>query len=245
MSQARDTSDVPRAIIHKRILEVATSRPRASMEAIAEDVPGASLDLVEKVLDRYGDPADSTGEPAEDEDTTPEELDTEGSDTMSDDEATTEPTESPEDEDPQPLTEKQRNALRFIRENPEASQSDLADEFDVTRATISRWVNTIPGFDWEDRHAFATDLLDRGEELPPSGNGSSAPTRNDDNESIDRLRGRLTAVERQLEEQGASPNGLDPELVHKVVHACMHSEHISEAEELELIKTLVTPPRRS
>lgn len=53
----------PRAVIHKRILESAASRPDASVEELAEDLAGASPELVERVLDEYGDPAEGA-EPA-------------------------------------------------------------------------------------------------------------------------------------------------------------------------------------
>lgn len=49
----------PRAIIHKRIMDAAAARPNAALAELAGDVPGASTDLVERVLDEYGDPADS------------------------------------------------------------------------------------------------------------------------------------------------------------------------------------------
>lgn len=50
-------SSAPRAVIHKRILDVAEAQPDASMERIAGEVSGASVDLVEQVLEEYGDPA--------------------------------------------------------------------------------------------------------------------------------------------------------------------------------------------
>jgi|GEM_PF-902873 transcriptional regulator with XRE-family HTH domain len=46
----------PRAVVHKRILSVAEARPDASMEAVADDVTGATTSLVEQVLGEYGDP---------------------------------------------------------------------------------------------------------------------------------------------------------------------------------------------
>ncbi|MFB6191979.1 MAG: hypothetical protein ABEI11_01515 [Haloarculaceae archaeon] len=55
MSQSREP-DTPRAVIHKRILDVAADQPDASMAAIADEITGATTDLVERVLDEYGDP---------------------------------------------------------------------------------------------------------------------------------------------------------------------------------------------
>jgi hypothetical protein len=40
-------------------------------------------------------------------------------------------------------------------------------------------------------------------------------------------------------ETGTRPTGIDPELAHKVVHACLNSDRISEEEELRLLKQLM------
>ncbi|ADB60102.1 hypothetical protein Htur_1211 [Haloterrigena turkmenica DSM 5511] len=63
---------------------------------------------------------------------------------------------------------------------------------------------------------------------------------------LDELTDRLAAVERGLEgredgtagrEGGTAPSVLaDPELAHKIVHACLHSDRISEEEELRLLR---------
>ncbi|PSQ29484.1 hypothetical protein BRD06_02825 [Halobacteriales archaeon QS_9_67_15] len=60
MSRADRSREKPRAMIHRRILDVAASDPEASLAAIADEVSGASTDLVDRVLDEYGCPA---GEP--------------------------------------------------------------------------------------------------------------------------------------------------------------------------------------
>jgi hypothetical protein len=62
--------NVPRAIIHKKVLDAAESNPNASMEQLAEQISGASLSIVERVLAEYGDPAapdDENGENLEKE----------------------------------------------------------------------------------------------------------------------------------------------------------------------------------
>ncbi|ELZ14063.1 hypothetical protein C477_21125, partial [Haloterrigena salina JCM 13891] len=63
---------------------------------------------------------------------------------------------------------------------------------------------------------------------------------------IDELADQLAAVERELadrergttsREGGAESSALaDPELAHKIVHACVHSDRISEEEELQLLR---------
>lgn len=52
-------SKLPRAVIHKKILDEAESSPGASVEEIATAINGASVALVERVFDEYGDPAAS------------------------------------------------------------------------------------------------------------------------------------------------------------------------------------------
>lgn len=52
----------PRALIHKKILEAAAQHPDATMEDIADEVVGASTDLVDRVLEEYGDPAETTAD---------------------------------------------------------------------------------------------------------------------------------------------------------------------------------------
>lgn len=49
---------LPQSMRHQRILDLAAKQPNASMESIAEDVPSATVELVEHVLEEYGDPAD-------------------------------------------------------------------------------------------------------------------------------------------------------------------------------------------
>lgn len=49
---------MPKAIIHRKILDAAATDPEASHEELASTVSGASPGLVERVLETYGDPAD-------------------------------------------------------------------------------------------------------------------------------------------------------------------------------------------
>lgn len=57
MSGGTRTAKTPRAMIHQRIIDAAAAQPSASLEEIAHEVPGASVDLVDRVLAEYGDPA--------------------------------------------------------------------------------------------------------------------------------------------------------------------------------------------
>ncbi|WP_440764718.1 winged helix-turn-helix transcriptional regulator [Natronorubrum sp. DTA7] len=175
----RSTS-VPRAVIHKKILDVAESRPTASMEAIADDVSGATVAIVDQVLEEYGDPGasedssdDSSGDAETDErqtDRTPDSSAT-ASDPPESDEAESAMTEhdSRSDTDlelslePDDVTEKQRETLVEIYRRPDATQAALAETLGVSSATISQRVNAIDEFHWADRHEFVEALFDDGD----------------------------------------------------------------------------------
>lgn len=323
----RDEDRVPRAMIHRRILDVAGDAPDASMEAIADEVSGASIDLVERVIEEYGDPADretasgsadgttGSGHESTESPTDDGPADASGSDVPTDAERgatdgttdaergtaereetvmsqnATEPSEGEPNgggetrPDPDDLTEKQWETVRAVYENPGAPQEVIADRLGVTRATVSRRLNDLPGFEWSERKAFAESLFedaetgtpgdgrpaetvagngvssDGGSETSPAaGNGASSPAGNEDetgngneagngseakvgttaesgadpSEAIADLERRVAAIEGNAESRS-----LPPELVHKVLHACMESDRISEDEELELLRAFV------
>ncbi|MFB6307752.1 MAG: winged helix-turn-helix transcriptional regulator [Haloarculaceae archaeon] len=286
MSSHSEQSSVPRAMVHKRILDYAESNPDAAIEAIAENVSSASPSLVERVLEEYGDPAASDGGPEDDTDsTTPESaeedsttptVETESADTDEaqppmDSNATTNGQEVSDGDGPAvensregmpelaELDEKQRQILEAIRERPDATQERLAERFDVTRATVSRWVNSVPGFDWQDRSAFVAELFDEepvkgdtdeddsetaddGANEKQNGTGSSHQDREPDADAdVAALAEGLDAVADRPEDDGRTDDPLtsDPELAHKVIHACLRSERITEEEELRLLKWLL------
>jgi hypothetical protein len=67
MSKSSESRAIPSAIIHKKILDAAADNPDASMEALASEVPSATTDLIERVLEEYGDPGadeSDTSEPS-------------------------------------------------------------------------------------------------------------------------------------------------------------------------------------
>ena len=276
MSRTGGRSSTPRAMIHRRILDVAESKPSASMAEIADEIGGASVELVERVLGEYGDPAGDDPEegmdatepeagadgvpraPGEDGTSVPAGDEVGGPDgrTGADEHTTTQEASEPEMETDQngrsegdhtELSEKQLRALRLIEEHPDASQGELAEEFDVTRATVSRWLNAIPEFEWPRREEHASEILNSGE--IGGTDGRADPDRFDE---FDR---RLDAIERRLDGLGAGDeaatddetgagdeaarSGIDPELAHKVIHACMNSERVTEDEELRLLKELM------
>lgn len=150
-------------MIHKKILDAAESEPSASVERLAAAVNGASAALVERVLEEYGDPAESEGatggsEHDANEDQLMEHAQTNENASGVDAQGVREPS------DPPTLTMKQREALRAIRASPEATQGELAEQFGVTQSTINNRLNSIEGFDWKRRRTFAEFAL--GDESP-------------------------------------------------------------------------------
>jgi transposase-like protein len=272
-------------VIHKKILDAADSDPDASMEEIADEIGGASTELVERVFEQYGDPA-GDGQSSQDGEKTEGNADDATGGTGRDDpgdhdqsmddgdslngtgpHASTQNgsgldagTTGPDvgttgngrgDESHPDLSEKELRALRLVERNPEASQGDIAEEFDVTRATISRWLNDIEGFEWRNRREHAPAILN-GEGIPGATDevgpeDESSGSEPSEDERLGELGRRLEAIERRLEdlsaerrmETGTRPTGIDPELAHKVVHACLNSDRISEEEELRLLKQLM------
>lgn len=244
--EGEQVSEVPRAVIHKKILDAARSRPDDSMEEIAADVSGANVNLVEQVLDEYGDP----GSPSEvTGDGTAAETET---DPNSDHDSAMSTSESKHDDsppvDPADLTEKQLATLRIIRDNPDATQEEIAEEFGVTSATISHRVNGVEGFDWADRHEFAKSMVEKTNgdthstmtDTDDQGS-SSVESREEISDRISALGQRLDAIEQRVEDEPTSPPPVlsDPALIHKVIRACMNSESISDEEELRIIEGLV------
>ncbi|ELZ22722.1 hypothetical protein C475_16511 [Halosimplex carlsbadense 2-9-1] len=314
MSRADRGADQPRAVIHRRILDVAESNPEASLAAIAEEVTGASPNLVERVLDEYGDP----GNEPESGDQNDQDMNATDPATPETDSAngqggsaTDEPTETPAATD---LSEKQRRTLRVLYERPGASQGDLAQQLDVTRATVSRRLNAIPGFDWSDRREFAESVFDRpdrsaadaeteddsgpvAEERTEATDSEAADERGDDGidtdgtetdaagteqsndgdadlssdgsssraerreavdpAALDAVEGALADLEARIEAVESEAAGskaveseaagseescgtaLPPELAHKVVHACMESDRLTEDEELDVLRAFM------
>lgn len=240
MSRTEERPAVPRATIHKQILDVAEADPDLTMAEIAESVSGASVDVVERVFEEYGDPhaepasqgngstppvdgGSGAGLPGR----TKAEVAGQNGDGQ-DDETSTDG--HPETTGPVDLTDEQVETLRLIRERPEASQAELAEHLDVTRPTVSRRVNAIPGFDWDRRGELVDSLLD---DHPETGTGG---------EALADVRRRLAAVERRLDGQQDATDGcaLGPELAHKVVHACLRSDRLSEEDELRVLKALLS-----
>ncbi|MEF8828294.1 MAG: winged helix-turn-helix transcriptional regulator, partial [Haloarcula sp.] len=141
MSKSTKGRTAPKSMRHKQILDVAAEKPEASIEELAAEVPSATADLVERVLEEHGDPAEDDGTDAADESPS-------GAATAS------QPYPAPAD-----LSSAERETLRAIQQHPTASQRDLAERLGVTASTVSNRVNGIDGFDWADREAFANAVF--------------------------------------------------------------------------------------
>lgn len=224
MGTTPDGTKTPRAVIHKQILDAAERRPNASLEGLAGQVSGASVGLVEEVLEEYGDPGESAegepGYPAAADGATEPEPEPEPA-AIADPGEGEDSTEGVPDgrsgnqEEPL-IPEQAREALQLLREDPGASQGDLAEQLGVAKSTINRWLHSIDGFDWEQRHDFVAEHL----------GGDGQP----------RLDRRVADLERHVTGGGST---LPPDLAHRVVHTCMDSGRFSEEEELRLVRAVM------
>ncbi len=276
MSKVGDTEGSPRAIVHKRILDVAASRPDASFADIADEITAATPSLVERVLEEYGDPAETenveamleNGQPAEHGESTTEETVPADGEEESDENRDEKPVVETPPEDADELTAKQRKTADIVHRHPEASQAKIADTLGVTRATVSRRLNEIPGFEWQNRATFTETLFgpreattaDSGErderqteaddqqtEADTATTASGSAERPEMTAALGAVEERLTALEATVQEAAdtgeqppAESVALPPELTHKVVHAAMESDQISEDEELQLLQALLS-----
>lgn len=242
----------PRAMIHKRILDAAESDSNASLEALAGEIAGASPDLVERVLEEYGDPGETPVD------------------------ATTAEDPSMTDSVPNPtaaeLTEKQRETLRAIAAAPDATQSELADALGVSRATVNKRLNDIEGFDWADREAFVELAVEEAgftrspkpaeasdvdgeptaEADPTPTEDSTSPTAEaavdggqlldpDAEQAIEQLQERVARLEQRLgtsADGSAEPALEDTELLAKLLRAMMADDDITEDEEVAVLDAL-------
>lgn len=266
MSYSDDTHPIPKSMRQKRILDAAAENPDASVRDIAAMVPTATTNLVEDVLETYGDPATedeeypesvangegpattspgwSTGQSNE---SLGQATDGGGSE-YSTDKQTTEQSaqESKEtsdgDDDPSPaaLTAKQREVLRAIADRPAATQRELAAELGVSASTVSNHANSIEGFDWDERRSFVESLFDT-DLSGHTGRTDDTPAGRDVQSKLEELAERFSELERQVESlEGEGHVAFDdPDLAHKVVHACMRAETISEEEELQILRSIL------
>jgi hypothetical protein len=299
MSTDSQENPVPQSIRHKQILDLAEENPSASFGEIANQVTSATTELVEQVIEEYGDPASadesssedteskSAVEPSDMKNETENMKDDAESETISDkptgvigsnepkgtEETSTAVEQDTTDEDSgtlemkqdrypslEELSEKQQALLEAVAKRPTATQKELSTKFDVTRATISRWADDIPEFEWHERDVFVDAVFDS--DLTTDMNDQSTPDSDAADtdqtpvaEGVDDADATVAEIEtdlRKLTERVAAledadtdagqhhdPVFEDPEIVHKIVHACLDSDAISESEELRILKRLL------
>ena len=291
-------SAFPQSMRHKRILDLAEDNPSASVDELASMVASVTPELVEHVLAEYGDPVSTEETPTSSTETTAtaaESLfgdrptahgDTSAAGTATPDGGSTidrsdgaaddrdadrsggiEPDRYPTPDD---LSDKQREVLAVVATHPEATQQEIADRLDVSRATVCNRVNSIEGFDWSDRTSFVGNVFDEPPTATLAGDGGSpskavtaesdsaaatdspassdAPATTDLAPLLDRLETCVADLEARVADLEASRDRetdadsafADPELVHKLLHACLNDDNISEGEELRILKALVT-----
>lgn len=221
IQESKNRPPMPRSIRQKQILDTAAEHPDASIDTIASEIPSATADLVEEVLEEYGDPAEEqSAETADGEDTST-------------------PTKNVTPD----LSSKQRSVLRAIVEHPDATQRELADALGISAATVNNRVNSITGFTWDDRLGFASTVFDS--ESQPVAEDPPSPGASDTERAsrVDRLADRVAAVELEVDRladvNGSRSVSADPGLTHKVLHACLTSDAITEEEELQILKSLL------
>jgi len=192
------------------IIEAAAADPDASAADLAEAVPNATPELVERVLGEHTVPG------------------TDGS-------GTTDTDAYPDRED---ISERQIRTLQAIAAHPDATQRDIASFLDVTAATVSNRVNSLPSFDWEDRRTFVREVLDLdvipgSDRTADAGEGELYETVQELRDRVDRLE-RRHAGETSRDEPRKAPFD-DPELARKVIHLCLESEAITDEEEQRIL----------
>lgn len=254
---AADEDDtVPRAVVHKNILDAAESNPDASIETLTSFVSGASVALVERVLEEYGDPAAPSESVTDDESPSaqsPQETPVQEHSSSMSNASNQDAVES--DAELNSVTAKQREILEAIRSNPDATQQEIAEAVDSSQATVSNHLRSVPGFDWQTRREFVDTMTD--DETHRSGTDEAGEDDVTDDETHrsaadeagdDAMTPALRAVAEQVEalearvaEQSCPDSAPfdDVALASKVIHACIESETISQDEELEIIESII------
>lgn len=241
----------PRALIHKKILDMARSNPDASISSIASDVSGASETFVKRVCEEYNvdiddeHELDSTDQSEHDDMAEPndntgnvsgkyDDHDPDGSDAEV---ATSTDIKSSD------LTDKQRETLRVVANHPMATQEEVANKLGVSRATVSKRLSDIEEFEWQSRKQFVGNLFTyrggnaRSEQKPPETRQASPSVSQD---QVTALSERVDELESEIQRQGSTHVKIkDPELIRKLVHAAFDAEYISRDEELQLLRYVI------
>lgn len=216
MPETSTNSHTPKSVRQKRILSIAAEQPDASIAQIANEVATATKNVVENVLEEYGDPAEQAtvegqpsgatassdgGQPLAGIEPSSKENTVDGQsaasqpaapDQQSENDVTAQETEVA-DTTPSldSLTPKQWETLAAIRTNPEATQRELAEALGVSAPTVSNRVNAIPDFEWDDRLSFVENIIETADPETIEALESAQPT----SESTDSATEDATPIE--------------------------------------------------
>jgi hypothetical protein len=195
-------------------------------------VPGFEWDRRRRFVDHILEPESGSGAGS-------------GSGSESGDGVTPEPTHAaaPETEAKSENDGNQEEDRNSENETADAAAVDTSEAHEPSESNVSA----------DDAAPDATDETTEDQsdsEANTSGSESDTPEVRVQAHQLEDMIERLNRLSEQLEERegesedhdegGAGENRLDdPELAHKVIHACVVSEEISEEEELEIIKQLV------
>jgi len=244
--ETRGSTDAPSQVMpHRKVLQIAGTHPDESTERIADRVGEVSGAFVEQVFAEYGDPGD--GDRATDS-AGGSELRRDGGGTNHETNGQEHPVTSSTEIDLSELNDRQLATIRAVSEDPTATQQEIADRLGVSRATVSKRLCDVPGFEWQTRRQLVGGLSEvTGEQsvsdqstesggasgVRTDGAGTATEDGRTDTEST--TDPGPTASDSPVEAGLAS----DPELVHKVAHACLDAEYISTEEELRVLRRLL------
>lgn len=161
------------------------------------------------------------------------------------------------------LSSAQQEVLREVATDPTATQESIGNRLGISGSAVSNRLKDITGFDWRNRESFIDETFtdhtlqsvvsDGGvtQEVPDEETDETVESENPNPEALDEIKSTLERIETTLSNQEAiSSNGEtdptaplvleDPDLVHRVVHACLKSDSISESEELDILRAILT-----
>ncbi|ELZ30334.1 hypothetical protein C475_01327 [Halosimplex carlsbadense 2-9-1] len=232
------------------MLDAVEKHPDASPGRIADEIGDVPVSFVERVFEELGDPTDGerpsgrsgeTGEDrnapvtsatgsrstARDVEAKRDDSDPEASACLEGDDPVREPDLAPE----------QRAVLRAVAERPSATQAELAEILGASRATVSKRLNEIPGFDWKSRRAFVGRVF--GDGAGRSLRAREHPEGDSERDRLAALADRIERLESAVADRSASTGTVDVETVRAVVHASLDADHISREEELHIVRNLL------
>jgi len=158
--------------------------------------------------------------------------------------------------EPSELSTEQVETLRIVHEDPAATQRAVAERLDRDRSTVAKRINEIPGFEWATRRELVETLFEDGELRLDSGlsratetavtvtdgAGPDAKPTTSGDPGAGSGDGAKAPDDANVNANGQPRLSNDPELVHKVAHACLDAEYVTTDEELRILRGLLAGP---